>query len=95
MGQSARRCVHRAGPRRVGDAGDEHPLARLPFRRWREVEIHMVDLDLGFTHSDWPAAFVDRALPTLLDRLPDRSDPRELMVWLLGRGAAPELPPWG
>lgn len=36
--------------------GGEHPVAQLPFRRWREVEIHLADLDLGFTSQDWSAA---------------------------------------
>jgi len=75
--------------------GDDHPVATLPFRRWREVEVHMVDFELGFTHRDWSAAFVGRALPAMLDRLPERSDHRELMAWLLGRGLPPSLPPWG
>jgi hypothetical protein len=29
--------------------GGEHPVALLPYRRWREVEVHLVDLGLGFT----------------------------------------------
>lgn len=31
--------------------------------RWRETEIHHVDLDAGYTHSHWPAEFVDLMLP--------------------------------
>lgn len=41
--------------------------------RWRETEIHHLDLDAGYTHSHWPAEFVDlmlpRVLPTLAARL--------------------------
>ena len=41
--------------------------------RWRETEIHHVDLDTGYTHSRWPAEFVDlmlpRVMPTLATRL--------------------------
>jgi maleylpyruvate isomerase len=33
--------------------------------RWREVEIHWVDLDIGYRPSDWPAAFVAPLLPSL------------------------------
>jgi hypothetical protein len=37
--------------------------------RWRQPEIHHMDLDAGYTHSHWPAEFVDlmllRVLPTL------------------------------
>ena len=29
-------------------------VAELPFRRWREVEVHHVDLDLGYGPADWP-----------------------------------------
>ena len=50
------------------------PLADLPFRRWREVEIHHVDLDLGYRWDDWPDAYVEaelhRALAGLAARLP-------------------------
>jgi len=48
--------------------------------RWRETEIDHVDLDAGYTHSHWPAEFVDlmlpRVLPTLAARLPMRSPSR-------------------
>lgn len=43
--------------------------------RWRETEIHHVDLDVGYLHSQWPAEFVNlmlpRVLPSLADRLAD------------------------
>jgi maleylpyruvate isomerase len=43
--------------------------------RWRETEIHHVDLDVDYTHSDRPSEFVDlmfpRVLPTLDARLTD------------------------
>ncbi len=76
-------------------AGNEHPVALLPFRRWREVEVHLVDLDLGVTPVDWPDGLVERALPRLVAGLAERADERQLMAWLLGRGPAPELQPWG
>lgn len=75
--------------------GDEHPVALLPFRRWREVEIHLVDLGIGFTPTDWSPDLVRLVLPRLLDQLPDRADERALMAWMTGRGPAPELTPWG
>ena len=34
------------------------PLVELPFRRWRETEIHHADLGLDFSWSDWDDAFV-------------------------------------
>ena len=72
----------------------EHPVADLPFRRWREVEVHLVDLGLGLTPDDWPIEFADRALPRLLAGIPDRTDPRTLAAWILGRGPAPDLGRW-
>lgn len=75
--------------------GGEHSVSMLPFRRWREVEIHLVDLGLGLTPADWPSDLVDLALPRLTATLVDRCDHRALMAWALGRGPAPELRPWG
>ncbi|MBA3653979.1 MAG: maleylpyruvate isomerase family mycothiol-dependent enzyme [Actinobacteria bacterium] len=76
-------------------AGGDHPVSMLPFRRWREVEVHLVDLGIGLTPLDWPPDLVERTLPRLLAGLPDRADQRILMAWLLGRGDAPALEPWG
>lgn len=50
------------------------PARRLIGARWREVEIHRVDLDDGYGPGDWPAAFVAPLLPSLLD--PERLGPR-------------------
>ena len=50
------------------------PLADLPFRRWREVEIHHVDLDLGYRWDDWPDGYVDAELERALAGLPGRLD---------------------
>ena len=76
-------------------AGGEHPVSLLPFRRWREVEVHLVDLDLGYSPHDWSPDFVERVLPRLIERLPDRVDRHDLTAWLFGRGPAPNLRPWG
>ncbi len=46
------------------------PALRLVGMRWREVEIHRVDLADGYGPGDWPASFVAPLLPSLLD--PDR-----------------------
>lgn len=75
--------------------GGQHPVALLPFRRWREVEVHLVDLDLGFSCADWSQDLVERALPRLISGLPDRADHRDLMAWILGRASPPELERWG
>ncbi len=75
--------------------GGEHAVSMLPFRRWREVEVHLVDLGMGSTSADWPGDLVDAVLPRLMATLADRCDQRALMAWALGRGPAPELRPWG
>jgi maleylpyruvate isomerase len=63
------------------DAWSRPTAARIGLRpawmsvwaRWRETEIHHVDLNIGYTHSSWPAEFVDlmlpRVMPTLATRL--------------------------
>jgi maleylpyruvate isomerase len=76
-------------------AGGQHPLGLLPFRRWREVEVHLVDLGLDFGLADLSDGFVHRAVPELIAGLSDRADQRVLVGWLLGRGPAPDLDPWG
>jgi len=75
--------------------GTEHPVGLLPFRRWREVEVHHVDLNIGFRPSDWSPELIERALPRLIAGLPGRTDRAELAAWLLGRGSAPDLEAWG
>jgi maleylpyruvate isomerase len=50
------------------------PAIRLIGMRWREVEIHRVDLGDGYGPGDWPASFVAPLLPSLLD--PRRIGPR-------------------
>jgi maleylpyruvate isomerase len=46
--------------------------------RWREVEVHHVDLGLGYSPSEWPVAFVTRGLDDAFTELPDRADRRKL-----------------
>ena len=46
--------------------------------RWREVEVHHVDLGLGFSASEWPVAFVNRGLEEVFAELPDLADRRRL-----------------
>jgi maleylpyruvate isomerase len=45
-----------------------------PLRRWREVEIHHVDLAAGYTPDRWPALLVTEILPTTADTLSDRAE---------------------
>ena len=42
--------------------------------RWRESEIHHVDLDAGYAHGQWPAEFVDLLLPRVVPTLATRLD---------------------
>ncbi|MFN2537668.1 MAG: maleylpyruvate isomerase N-terminal domain-containing protein [Mycobacteriales bacterium] len=70
------------------------PATRLALARWREVEIHHVDLGLSYTPAQWPVALVERVLPDVLHDLPTRTDPARLLAWATGRGAAPALDSW-
>lgn len=72
----------------------------LAVLRWREVEIHHLDLDLGYTAADWPPRFVQATLATELPALqdatggiaaPDLPD-HEVLAWLVGRPSREDLP---
>jgi len=73
-------AVWRAVPEHAWDgltrdvAGRERPLRELPSRRWQELEVHLVDLDVGITWDAWRDEFVAEFLPrlrlTLEERLP-------------------------
>lgn len=77
----------------------------LPVLRWRELEIHHLDLDVGYACTDWPAEFVETTLATQLPELavaapdvvvPDLPRP-ELLAWLVGRptrDGLPRVPTW-
>lgn len=43
-------------------AGSPVPARRVVWLRLRELEIHHVDLDAGYSPPDWPPQFVSRAL---------------------------------
>jgi maleylpyruvate isomerase len=88
-------------------SGDLIPVSRLPWIRWREVEVHAVDLDAGYRPEDWPLPFVDRLLAELREwpALPSlegiRGPKHALAAWLSGRsggegltGELPDLPEW-
>ncbi|MEW2304114.1 maleylpyruvate isomerase family mycothiol-dependent enzyme [Streptomyces sp. NPDC006655] len=42
--------------------------ARVPFRRWAEVELHHVDLGAGYELEDLPEEFTEREIDFLADR---------------------------
>lgn len=69
-------------------------MAEIVAHHLRNVEVHHVDLDIGYGPSDWPAPFVGGELARRLRGLPDRAEHADLLAWLLGRAPAPELGPW-
>lgn len=83
----------------MGTIAGPIPIADLPFRRWREVEVHHVDLGLGHGFAGWPADYVRLELarqartwssrrPMGMTDLPAevlRLSPNDRLAWLLGR----------
>ncbi|MFJ7767031.1 maleylpyruvate isomerase family mycothiol-dependent enzyme [Streptomyces sp. NPDC097107] len=72
--------------------------SRVPFRRWVEVELHHVDLGIGYELEDLPAEFTERETEFLAARFAGHPDvpPTRLTdgtrAWSTGRGAsAPEV----
>jgi maleylpyruvate isomerase len=86
--------------------GGRIAVAELPFRRWREVEIHQADLGLNFSAEDWSAAYVAADLPGRREDwtsegnvLPDEvagAAPWQQLAWLFGRssGLMTPAPKW-
>jgi maleylpyruvate isomerase len=74
--------------------GELLPVSALLASRIKEVEIHHVDLGLGYQPSDWPADFVEARLAVELPGLLARTTPADLLAWLIGRGQPPDLTPW-
>ncbi|MEG3626105.1 maleylpyruvate isomerase family mycothiol-dependent enzyme [Streptomyces poriticola] len=48
--------------------------SRVPFRRWIEVELHHVDLGIGYELEDLPAEFTEREIAFLADRFAGHAD---------------------
>jgi maleylpyruvate isomerase len=73
--------------------GRPWPTRAMPYFRWREVEIHHVDLGTGYDLLDWPEDYVGRelqlTLATVPGRLADPGERRRLLAWLTGRAASP------
>lgn len=72
--------------------------SRVPFRRWVEVELHHVDLGVGYELEDMPAEFTERETGFLAARFTGHPDvpPTRLTdgtrAWRTGREAdAPEV----
>ena len=60
--------------------------------RWREVVVHHGDLGLGAVPL--PPELVDAWLPRELPHLAQRTDPVQLLTWIIGRGGPPTLAAW-
>jgi len=75
-------------------SGELQPMSVVLVGRIREVEIHHVDLGLGYGPGDWPTEFVEETLAVELPRLTERVAPEALLAWLTGRGPAPTPPVW-
>jgi maleylpyruvate isomerase len=85
------------------------PIADLPFRRWRETELHHFDLGRGYGMDQWPAEYVRLELgvitmqwssrrPMGLTALPPQAlaaDERTRLAWLVGRTDIDGLAPAG
>jgi len=74
--------------------GQLRTAAQVVFSRWRELEVHHVDLGLGYGLEQWPEDLARRWLGDLLPDLPDRAGPQQLLAWCLGRAAPPVLTDW-
>jgi maleylpyruvate isomerase len=46
------------------------PVREILLQRWLDVEVHHVDLDIGYVQDQWPPALVDVYLPRLVAILP-------------------------
>ncbi|MEU3728801.1 maleylpyruvate isomerase family mycothiol-dependent enzyme [Streptomyces sp. NPDC033538] len=70
--------------------------SRVPFRRWVEVELHHVDLGIGYELEDLPAEFTERETDFLAARFAGHPDvpPTRLTdgtrAWSTGREGADE-----
>jgi maleylpyruvate isomerase len=83
----------------INAAEEIWPCRLMPFHRWREVELHRIDLGLGYAATDLPEGYVSRELAVSLAVLPERlaiDDRQRLLGWLVGRGSQPDLAlePW-
>ncbi|MCX5260103.1 maleylpyruvate isomerase family mycothiol-dependent enzyme [Streptomyces canus] len=54
--------------------------SRVPFRRWIEVELHHVDLGIGYELEDLPEDFVQREIDFLAERFRGHPDVPSLLI---------------
>lgn len=53
---------------------DDRTAAQYLLARWREVEVHRVDLAGRYAPVDWPPAFVSYIVPELVRQVDERAD---------------------
>ena len=90
----------------VVSSGATIPISDIPFRRMREVIVHMTDLDVGYGWEEWPDLYVRMELerqkmawaashPMGLTQLPAAVmalPDRQRVAWLLRRTSVEGLP---
>jgi maleylpyruvate isomerase len=52
----------------------ERPAGRYTTARWREVEVHRIDLGGAYGPTDWPPVFVSYLVPKLITTLDERAE---------------------
>jgi maleylpyruvate isomerase len=62
-----------------GTGGNEHPAWYILWRRLTEVELHHVDLDLGYTAADWPQPFAAYGLEQVAANFAGPNSPAVLL----------------
>ncbi|MFJ3992266.1 maleylpyruvate isomerase family mycothiol-dependent enzyme [Streptomyces sp. NPDC090032] len=74
--------------------GVKDSASRIPFRRWAEVDLHHVDLGIGYELEDLPAEFTEREIAFLAERFAGHPDMPSTglksdggQVWRTGGGA--------
>jgi maleylpyruvate isomerase len=67
-----RRVLPEAWSRPTSARVGQRPAWRSVWARWRETEVHHVDLNVGYEHDHWPAEFVGLMLPRMLPTLDSR-----------------------
>jgi len=60
--------------------GQELPARSVIFSRWREVEVHQVDLGLGYEPGEWPDDLVELWLPQAKEQFLTPADDRDLLA---------------
>jgi maleylpyruvate isomerase len=75
--QAAEAATGRRGVVSLFPEGPRLTVVEAVESRWREVEVHHADLDLGYGRLDWPESFVDAVFNTVVD---DRQDGPPMML---------------